>query len=126
MPLPVIVPENLHFFGLTPQSLDNELGEWGWPKYRGQQVREWVYRKFVADPSGMTNLGKLERRTLAERLSFFTAKTAVQQTSTDGTVKLLLSWPATGASAETVMIPDGLRRTACVSSQVGCPVGCKF
>src|SRR6185503_19903797 len=38
---------------------------------------------------------------------------------------LLLTWPS-GGSAETVMIPDGDRRTACVSSQVGCPVGCKF
>jgi 23S rRNA (adenine2503-C2)-methyltransferase len=49
----------------------------------------------------------------------------VHQTSADGTQKLLLSWPG-GATAETVMIPDGDRRTACISSQVGCPVGCKF
>ena len=42
-----------------------------------------------------------------------------------GTLKLLLGWPD-GSEAETVMIPDADRRTACVSSQVGCPVGCKF
>src|SRR5213079_112992 len=50
----------------------------------------------------------------------------VHQSSTDGTQKLLLSWPENNAHAETVMIPDADRRTACVSSQVGCPVGCKF
>jgi 23S rRNA (adenine2503-C2)-methyltransferase len=49
----------------------------------------------------------------------------VHQSSTDGTQKLLLSWPG-GANAETVMIPDADRRTACISSQIGCPVGCKF
>ena len=73
----------------------------------------------------MTNLSHADRSRLGEEVSFCSARVAVQQASADGTQKLLLSWPG-GASAETVMIPDGDRRTACVSSQVGCPVGCKF
>src|SRR5438128_2144974 len=106
MPPVAIVPQNLHFFGMPTDQLDAELAGWGWPAYRSQQVREWVYRKLVADPAQMTNLGKFERQTLADRISFFTAKLAVHQSSTDGTAKLLLTWPSTSASAETVMIPD--------------------
>ena len=58
-------------------------------------------------------------------MHFATSTVASEQLSSDGTQKLLLTWQ-TAANAETVMIPDGPRRTACVSSQVGCPVGCKF
>src|SRR5687768_11645485 len=123
----------LSFFGLTPAEFDAAVTGWGWPKFRGQQVRDWVYRKLVADPALMTNLSPRDRETLGERVSFATADVARSQLSTDGTLKLLLTWGAAAASpaaspasAETVMIPDGDRRTACVSSQVGCPVGCHF
>ena len=73
----------------------------------------------------MTNLGKFDRQFLAERIEFDTATVVRQQQATDGTIKLLISW-ADGRNAETVMIPDADRRTACLSSQVGCPVGCQF
>jgi 23S rRNA (adenine2503-C2)-methyltransferase len=112
-------------FGLSKGELDDLLKEWGWPRFRAAQVREWVYRRFVADPEQMTNLPKADRAVLHERMSFAPATTARNQLSSDGTRKLLLTWPG-GAQAETVMIPDADRRTACVSSQVGCPVGCKF
>src|SRR6267142_2733114 len=68
---------------------------------------------------------KADRSTLSQRLEFTSGLITRQQNSTDGTTKLLLSWPD-GKNAETVLIPDGRRQTACVSSQVGCPVGCKF
>jgi 23S rRNA (adenine2503-C2)-methyltransferase len=58
-------------------------------------------------------------------MTFASATVTKEQHSSDGTIKLLLTWPD-GGTAETVMIPDGDRRTACVSSQVGCPVGCTF
>ncbi len=88
-------------------------------------MREWVYRKFCADPQKMTNLSRGDRVMLQERVKLASATVSSNQLSNDGTRKLLLTWPE-GAQAETVMIPDGDRRTACVSSQVGCPVGCKF
>lgn len=88
-------------------------------------MREWAYRKFVADPEKMTNLSKADRAILHERIAFSQASVTSHQVSNDGTRKLLLTWLG-GYQAETVMIPDGDRRTACVSSQVGCPVGCKF
>ena len=121
------------FFGLLPHEFDAVAAELGWPRYRAQQVRQWVYDKLVGSPDGMTNLSKLDRERLGQRVAFARAAVARQQVSEDGTQKLLLEWdgPADGsggkvAVAETVMIPDGDRRTACVSSQVGCPVGCTF
>jgi 23S rRNA (adenine2503-C2)-methyltransferase len=73
----------------------------------------------------MSNLSKADQETLRTHIYFTTSTIAVRQQSSDETQKLLLNWQS-GANAETVMIPDGPRRTACVSSQVGCPVGCKF
>jgi 23S rRNA (adenine2503-C2)-methyltransferase len=120
-------PDKLRFFGVMPEGFDRAVVEWGWPRFRGKQVRDWVYTKLVADPAGMTNLSKADRDQLAARVDFATAAVARRQDSADGTKKLLLTWGDDGrTAAETVMIPDGDRRTACVSSQVGCPVGCRF
>ena len=115
----------LDFFGLDAAGFDAAVVAWGWPRFRAQQVRDWVYGKDIADPAGMTNLSKRDQATLAERVSFASAAVTTCQRSNDGTQKLLLTWPDE-SNAETVMIPDADRRTACVSSQVGCPVGCKF
>jgi 23S rRNA (adenine2503-C2)-methyltransferase len=115
----------LHIFGTPPDKFDEAARAWGWPAYRGKQVREWVFQKLIVDPQQMTNLSRLDRQRLGETVSFVTYSTTVHQSSTDGTQKLLLSWSG-GANAETVMIPDADRRTACISSQIGCPVGCKF
>lgn len=95
------------------------------PKFRSRQLRQWVYEKGVVDPEQMTNLSKMDRARLADHFTFGSSSAVSHQISSDGTQKLLLAWPD-GNNAETVMIPDGPRRTACVSSQVGCPVGCKF
>ena len=120
-------PTPVHFFGLTAAAFDELVVGWGWPKFRAQQVRDWVYGKLVTDPARMTNLAPRDRETLAQRVAFTSAEVTRKQVSEDGTFKLLLTWPdAGGANAETVMIPDDDRRTACVSSQVGCPVGCTF
>lgn len=117
-----------HFFDLLPEEFDQLAATWGWPRFRARQVRDWVYRKQVLDPGRMSNLSKQDRQTLAESVRFDYGTVTRRQDSADGTIKLLITWPGEGAeaAAETVMIPDGPRRTACVSSQVGCPVGCKF
>ena len=137
-----------HIFEQTPESLAEHFAEWGLPRFRAKQVLEWVYRHGVADPQQMTNLAKRDRALLAERLSWCHGASVGHQRATDGTQKLLLEWrsgsadgPTGGAETglpvvggggpqtECVMIPtEGkrVRRTACISSQVGCPVGCKF
>jgi 23S rRNA (adenine2503-C2)-methyltransferase len=119
------VPTKIAFFGLDAAGFDAAVAAWGWPRFRAQQVRDWVYGKLVADPALMTNLSKADREALRQRVDFSTAGVTAHQRSSDGTQKLLLTWPGEG-NAETVMIPDADRRTACVSSQVGCPVGCRF
>jgi 23S rRNA (adenine2503-C2)-methyltransferase len=124
MPLDPANPSKAEFFGLLPHEFDALVAQWGWPKFRAKQVRDWVYQKMVTDPQQMTNLSKLDREKLLENVNFESAEIVRRQDSSDGTRKLLLAWGS--ANAETVMIPDADRRTACVSSQVGCPVGCSF
>ena len=125
MPSPAPAASSVPFFGLTAAELDHAVTGWGWPKFRAQQVRDWVYAKLVADPARMTNLAKRDQDVLRNNLTFATSSVTTHQASNDGTQKLLLTWPD-GSVAECVMIPDGDRRTACISSQVGCPVGCRF
>ncbi len=116
---------------LLPQEMDGLMAQWGWPRFRSKQVREWIYSRGVVDFGAMTNLSKADRAALAQQAAVVTSTLLADQLSSDGTRKLLLGWAARDgraepATAETVMIPDADRRTACVSSQVGCPVGCKF
>jgi 23S rRNA (adenine2503-C2)-methyltransferase len=125
MPLATDSPIRAQFFGEDAPHLDTTVTDWGWPRFRGRQLRDWVYGKVTTDPALMTNLSARDREVLREKVDFCTSELTASQLSSDGTRKLLLTWP-NGSSAETVMIPDADRRTACVSSQVGCPVGCKF
>jgi 23S rRNA (adenine2503-C2)-methyltransferase len=127
------------FYGLTTQEQDAIFASWHWPAFRGKQVRDWVYAKGIDDPAKMTNLSPVDRAALSAGFAFGSYEIIKHQRSEDGTHKLLLGWKKdnqnkdgeTAANipeiqAETVMIPDADRRTACVSSQVGCPVGCRF
>lgn len=135
MPLNVSRESPEDFLGLRPSEVASRLRQIGWPAFRAKQVLKWVYQRCVIVPSEMTNLSRRDRETLETLFRFSAAEMVVRRDSEDGTVKLLLGFPG-GASAETVMIPDGKsvdrrrqspeRRTVCVSSQVGCPVGCRF
>ncbi len=118
-------PESVHFFDLTPADLAARLAEWGEPRYRADQILDWVYRKRVEDFEAMTNLSQMLRRRLSQTVHVFESVVSRRQDAGDGTTKLLLQW-RDGATTECVLIPDGDRRTACISTQVGCPVGCVF
>jgi 23S rRNA (adenine2503-C2)-methyltransferase len=118
-------PHKPNFFSLLPHELDSRLPQWGWEKYRGKQLRQWAYQQLRADPAEYSNLRKDHRKTLTENLDFTLGTIARRQESADGTWKIVVEWPD-GAMAECVVIPDEQRRTACISSQVGCPVGCRF
>ena len=113
------------FFSLLPHELEQLILHAGWPAYRADQLRNWVYQRLIPVAGEMTTFSVAHRVRLAGLLDFAPGKTVRRQTSVDGTEKLLIEWPD-GAMAETVLIPDDARRTACVSSQVGCPVGCRF
>jgi 23S rRNA (adenine2503-C2)-methyltransferase len=103
------------FFDLGEPALTETVRAWGWPAFRAGQLMDWVYGKLVVDPEQMTNLSKRDRDLLKANFDFSMATVARQQTSSDGTIKLLLTWPD-GKNAETVMIPDADRRTACMTA----------
>ncbi len=106
-----------------------EIEAIGEPAFRAEQIDRWVYRSLVDDFEAMTDLPAGLRASLAERFSLRQGQSVAVRASDDGTRKELLRWPD-GATTETVMIPaedDGRpRRTVCVSTQVGCDVGCRF
>lgn len=110
---------------LSLQDLDALVARWGEPRYRARQVFEAVQRRGVLDPEDMTTLPLGLRARLADEVG--KPATTLQETrqSTDGTAKLLLSL-SDGQRVETVIIPGSERRTVCVSTQVGCPIGCIF
>ncbi|HNQ23046.1 MAG TPA: 23S rRNA (adenine(2503)-C(2))-methyltransferase RlmN [Phycisphaerae bacterium] len=112
-------------FDHTLDSLGSLLADWNEPTYRARQVMEWVYRHGAEAYTDMTNVPRRLREKLSVAAPIFEGQILRKSDSDDGTVKLLLGW-ADGGNSECVMIPDEERRTACVSTQVGCPVGCSF
>jgi 23S rRNA (adenine2503-C2)-methyltransferase len=112
-------------FGKTLEELNAISLDLGLPAYTGKQVAEWLYQKEVSGFHEMTNLSK-KARALLDSLYELGLREPVQvQESVDGTRKYL--FPGTpGKYIETAYIPDKERATVCVSSQVGCKMGCLF
>ncbi len=106
-----------------------DLEQWarrrGEPAYRGRQLFQWLWRPGVASPGDMTNLPKGLRQTLAELPGFKAVELLETQVSSDGTRKF--AWAlADGAVVESVLIPERGHNTLCISTQVGCRMGCRF
>lgn len=146
--------EKPHFFNLDKAELEALLTSWSMPRFRAGQLLKWVYERGVIDPQQMTDFSKADRDKLTTSMTFTSLKIAQHQSASDGTQKLLLECGTGSAergvqgkeglavltpnsplptphSTECVMIPSenasgSQRRTACISSQVGCPVGCRF
>jgi len=98
------------------------LGE---PPYRARQLFAWLQEKSALDYDQLTNLPKALRARLAALAPLRAALKQERHDSDDGTFKLLVRFPD-GETAECVHIPEGARRTVCISTQVGCAVGCVF
>ncbi|MEW6271077.1 MAG: 23S rRNA (adenine(2503)-C(2))-methyltransferase RlmN [Thermodesulfobacteriota bacterium] len=109
----------------TPATIGDTLAALGAPAYRGGQVLSWIYGRGVADPREMTNLPRELREALAPELAPPSLAVAHVARSHDGTRKMALRL-ADGELIESVLIPDRHRLTLCVSSQVGCAMGCGF
>jgi 23S rRNA (adenine2503-C2)-methyltransferase len=110
---------------ITLPELEGMMADLGEPKFRAKQVHEWVWQKFAADINDMTNLPKALREKLAENFFIPKVKMHHSQYSSDGTIKNRLQLHD-GYYVESVLIPTDKRMTACVSSQVGCSLSCKF
>jgi 23S rRNA (adenine2503-C2)-methyltransferase len=112
-------------FGKTLGELQELVAELGLPKFTAKQITDWLYKKQVSSIDEMTNLSKKARDLLNEKFEFgLTAYTKVQA-SVDGTKKYLFP-TVQNKFIETAMIPERDRKTVCVSSQVGCKMGCLF
>lgn len=113
---------------LLPDEWEERMVSWGEPKYRGRQVFEWIHRHGVLEPEEMTNLSKALRARLAAEGVRWPLALVSSHKSEDRTNKLLVGMPD-GERVETVLIPqlqDSDVVTQCISSQVGCAMGCVF
>ncbi len=111
--------------GQTLSDLQELCTERRYPKYTARQITDWLYKKHVIHIHEMTNLSAAIRKDLSE--THFVGRSQPENVlvSTDGTKKYL--FPAgTTHSVETAWIPSPNRNTLCVSSQVGCKMGCTF
>ena len=106
-------------------ALEVMMADMGEPKFRAKQVHEWVWQKFAAEINDMTNLSKALREKLSQEFFIPKVKMHHSQYSSDGTIKNRLQLHD-GYYVESVLIPTDKRMTACVSSQVGCSLSCKF
>lgn len=139
---PDIGPGRTSLFEFDLASLTAEVEAMGLPRRTAPQLLKWIYEKGVTDFERMSDLSKDARAQVAARFATLQGSVIRHQVATDDTQKLLIEWAAaddvpaetalrlvgtaTDRQTETVLIPTEDRRTACVSSQVGCPVGCKF
>lgn len=125
--------------GRNPEAFDrtflldlayDQLGElltsWGEPSYRADQVWDWLYRSLATDFQDMTNLPKELRERLEEATLLRTMKPLEERVSTDGLTRKVLFVLRDNQTIESVLMHYEQRHTACISTQVGCPLGCVF
>lgn len=110
---------------LSLEELQSFFAEQGEKKFRAKQVYEWLWKMGVSSFSEMTNLSKSTRELLATHFTINAAKIDSFQVSSDRTIKNIFKL-YDGNVVEGVLIPTSERMTACVSSQVGCSLTCKF
>ncbi len=116
----------LHLLDQSPEQLQNWFTAQGLPAYRARQVRKWLFKKRATGFEQMTDLPPLLRTQLAEQFTIWSAQIAAHQKADDGTEKLLLKLHD-GEGIECVLLRDDRHhRTICISSQVGCDMGCVF
>ena len=107
----------------------NELKDWlkevNEKPFRAEQIFDWLYVKRVSSFEEMSNLSKGLRDSLANTFTLTTLKTLIQQQSSDGTIKFLFELHD-GYSIETVLMRHEYGNSVCVTTQVGCRIGCTF
>ena len=119
-----------NLIGISQAGLESLVESSGHPRFRGRQLFKWLYQKKASDFSKMTDLSAAFRSTLASSFTLELPTIKDVHNSDDGTRKLLLSLHD-GKTIESVLIPSQSdesekRLTLCISSQVGCAMGCKF
>ncbi|KGR87591.1 ribosomal RNA large subunit methyltransferase N [Lysinibacillus odysseyi 34hs-1 = NBRC 100172] len=112
-------------YSLRPDELQEWLKENGEKPFRAGQIYEWLYNKRVKTFEEMSNLSKGLREKLEENFALTTLSTLIKQESKDGTIKFLFQLQD-GYSIETVLMRHDYGNSVCVTTQVGCRIGCTF
>ena len=110
---------------LEVNELEAVLAERGYERFHARQVYRWIYKRGITDPERMTDVSRQLRQELGEKFSIATPRVVSDELSVDGTRKFVLSL-ADGKRIEAVFIPDTPSMTFCISTQVGCAMGCGF
>jgi 23S rRNA (adenine2503-C2)-methyltransferase len=114
-------------YDLTLEQLQRQLAGWDEPGFRAKQIWSWLYQRLAANIDDMSDLPKTLRARLREHYAMSRLSVSAAQQSTDGWTRKWLFKLADGGEIETVLMEyDGLRRTACISSQAGCAMNCSF
>ncbi len=114
-----------NFFELTLHQLENAIGAIGNEKFRARQLYKWIYNKGVFDFHEMTNISKSLRLIFNDMFCTDPPEIKDILRSNDGTIKFGIT-ASDGRTMESVLIPEKGRNTLCLSSQIGCRMGCKF
>lgn len=112
-------------YDFTYEQMRDLAESFGWKKFRGHQIFQWLYRERVTDFDAMTNLSKDTREILKAHYSIDPLRLVRKQVSHDGTTKFLFA-TEDGSLLESVMMVFEYGKSVCVSSQVGCNMGCAF
>jgi 23S rRNA (adenine2503-C2)-methyltransferase len=111
--------------GLELTELEAFVQTLGHKKFHARQLFNWIWKRGVSDFAAMTDLSRELRAALAEQATVSMPEVVQHQVSEDGTQKFVLKL-GDGKLIESVFIPDTPKQTFCVSTQVGCAMGCAF
>jgi 23S rRNA (adenine2503-C2)-methyltransferase len=117
--------EKIDLKNLSPSELEGFITQFGKERYRSIQILRWLYQKGICSVDEMTNLSKIFRQELNQVSLISTLHPLQVEESKDGTKKFLFQLED-GNRIESVLIPDKNRLTLCLSTQVGCAMGCRF
>ena len=112
-------------FGQTLQQLTQTVSDLGMPRFAAKQIAGWLYARRATSFEQMSDIALRHRTALADNFEFGLSAPIRESISKDGTKKYLFG-TSEGHFIESAYIPDGDRATLCVSSEVGCKMGCKF
>lgn len=117
--------EKIDLAGLELKELEDFIQSLGHKKFHARQLYHWIWKRGVTDFREMSNLSLELRNALEERATISVPEVIKHDVSSDGTQKFVLKL-SDGRLIESVFIPDTPKQTFCVSTQVGCAMGCAF
>jgi len=120
------VAERVALYDLSHRQLTELLMDWGEPPFRADQVWQWLYRSLAGDYESMGNLPAALRARLAAEADLTLLTPVAEQVSATGQTHKVLFRLRDGNTVESVLMHYHDRRTACISTQVGCGMGCNF